>query len=237
MRERKPIPETHTQWLNDYLARKGLSGYPDELTANQWRLLQGAYRQVLLKERKPLNNALINDSKEAKLLSENKRLKDKLSRLEQTSLITPPDKDSLTHSEILKLKSQLSKALKENNQLNEDAIFSAKERDNLIDDNDKLRRLLNQSKKELKSIKSANDRGVKAVAGGKKKEVSVYDNAALNADIAQFIGCSIKSNTKVSGAKTTAKSKLGYSTRAGAKMTSEQNRAIIEWLKVNDETL
>lgn len=98
MRERKLIPETHQQWLNDYLARKGIKSYPD-LDAKQWRLLQAAYRQVLLKERKPLNNALSN---EAKLLAENTRLKEKLTRLEQTSLIAPDkDNDLLTHNAVL----------------------------------------------------------------------------------------------------------------------------------------
>jgi len=71
MRKRQLIPASHQQWLNDYLARKDIKGYPD-LDAKQWRLLQAAYRQVQLKERRLLNNALpVNDEEVARLLNHN----------------------------------------------------------------------------------------------------------------------------------------------------------------------
>ena len=48
MRKRQPIPPQHTDWLNTYLTRKGLTSYSD-LDTDQHRTLRGAYRQMLLK--------------------------------------------------------------------------------------------------------------------------------------------------------------------------------------------
>lgn len=54
MRNRSPIPDEYKNWLDAYLARKGLKNYPN-LDANQWRTLQGAYRQMLLKNKSVSN--------------------------------------------------------------------------------------------------------------------------------------------------------------------------------------
>ena len=56
MRKRNPIPDEHENWLNAYLERKGIDNYP-KLNSSQWRTLQGAYRQMLLKA-KGVSNAL-----------------------------------------------------------------------------------------------------------------------------------------------------------------------------------
>lgn len=48
MRKRETIPLEHISWLTAYLHRKGISHYPD-LDTDQWRMLRGAYRQMLLK--------------------------------------------------------------------------------------------------------------------------------------------------------------------------------------------
>ena len=48
MRHRKLIPQQHKEWLDCYLERKCITTYPD-LNAKEWKLLQGAYRQMKLK--------------------------------------------------------------------------------------------------------------------------------------------------------------------------------------------
>jgi|GEM_PF-5069830 len=62
-----------------------------------------------------------------------------------------------------------------------------------------------------------------------------YDNKALNTDIAELIGCSPTSGTLTSNEKKPAKIALGISTERGVQATSEQNKAIFAWIKVNSK--
>jgi len=219
MRKRKLIPETHTQWLNGYLARKGLSGYPDKLTANQWRLLQGAYRQVLLKEKKPLNNALSNDSKELKLLAKVKRLEDKLSRLKQASLITPdiaPAEGSnlLKHNAVLVSERDKAKA----KVLKLESTLTSKER--VIDD----------FKIENKQLKEKLRKAESPVLGE-----GVYDGAIPLAVAVRLLSLQKRGVTKDSNKQSTlrkeARVRAGYGEVSESKLTKIQRVEIYNLIK------
>lgn len=64
------------------------------------------------------------------------------------------------------------------------------------------------------------------------KEVTVYDNAALDADIAKLMRCKVGNRSKISNAKKPAKEALGLSKNC----TSEENRAMFAWIKSNTVT-
>jgi len=146
------------------------------------------------------------------------------------------------NSEITKLKSKNEQLLISNEE-HEHLITSLNNtNDKLRDDNKTHLQTIRGLKAEIKSIKGANERGVAATKKDlglidcrQIAEYELYDNKALNADIAKLIGCKPKSNTPISNEKKPAKIALGYPLQAGARMTPEQNRAIFEWIKANSK--